>query len=146
MITSSQRRLLACLLAGTPTRPPPSWKAEEEMAQHIFSESVKTNGVLVGVAGPWAGSGSGPRAGFPDQSVTIGELFRVGNTVVTRLVRRGTHTGTYGGAAPTGKAVQVRDMAIWHFADRKVAEIWTLQDQFGLLKQIGYLPAGLYVA
>jgi hypothetical protein len=37
-------------------------------------------------------------------------------------------------------------MAIWHFRDGKVAEIWTRQDHFGLLKQIGYLPSGLYAA
>ena len=36
--------------------------------------------------------------------------------------------------------MQVRDNAIWHFRDGKVVEILTLQDQFGMLKQIGYLP------
>jgi hypothetical protein len=40
----------------------------------------------------------------------------------------------------------VRDSAIWHFQDGKVAEILTLQDQFGMLKQIGYFPDGVYAA
>jgi hypothetical protein len=39
-----------------------------------------------------------------------------------------------------------RDTAIWHFKDGKVAEILTLQDQFGFLKQIGYLPDSVYAA
>jgi len=47
---------------------------------------------------------------------------------------------------PTGKPVEVRDTAIWHFHDGKVAEILTLQDQFGMLKQIGYLPDSVHAA
>jgi hypothetical protein len=37
--------------------------------------------------------------------------------------------------------VQVPDFAIWRFKDGQVVEISTIQDQFALLKQIGYLPA-----
>jgi len=62
-------------------------------------------------------------------------MFQAGGTVVTRLVWRGTHTGPYGGTEATGKPVEVRDMAIWHLADGKVAEIWTLQDHFGLRRR-----------
>lgn len=115
------------------------------MAADIFGEKVRTNGVLVGVAGP-VGRIHDRLTGFPDLSTSIDELFGVGDTVVIRLVWRGTHTGPYGGVEPTGKPVEIRDMAIWHFEDGKVAEIWTLQDQFGLLKQIGYLPATIYAA
>jgi hypothetical protein len=46
----------------------------------------------------------------------------------------------------TGKPVEVRDSAIWHFRDGKVTEIFTLQDQFGFLKQIGYLPDSVHAA
>jgi ketosteroid isomerase-like protein len=45
---------------------------------------------------------------------------------------------------PTGKPVEVRDTAIWHFRDGKVTEILTLQDQFGMLRQIGYLPDSVH--
>jgi predicted ester cyclase len=121
------------------------WQGEVALAQEIFSESVKTNGVLVGVAGP-VGRIRERLAGFPDLSTTIEEILRAGDTVATRLTWRGTHAGPYGGVAATGKPVQVRDMAIWHFRDGRVAEIWTLQDQFGLLKQIGYLATGVYAA
>jgi ketosteroid isomerase-like protein len=47
---------------------------------------------------------------------------------------------------PTGKPVEVRDTAIWHFRDGKVTEILTLQDQFGMLRQIGYLPDSVHAA
>jgi ketosteroid isomerase-like protein len=46
----------------------------------------------------------------------------------------------------TGQAVAVRDTAIWHFGDGKVTEILTIQDQFGILKQIGYLPEEVHAA
>ena len=121
------------------------WRGEVAMAPGIFSDHLTTNGVRVGVAGP-VGRIQDRLRGFPDLAVTIEEMFRVGDTVVTRLLWRGTHTGPYGGVQPTGKPVEIRDMAIWHFADGKVAEIWTLQDQFGLLRQVGYLPDDLYAA
>jgi len=42
--------------------------------------------------------------------------------------------------------VEVRDFAVWRFEDGKVAEISTIQDQFGLLKRIGYFPDEVYAA
>ena len=48
--------------------------------------------------------------------------------------------------AATGKPVEVRDTAIWPFRDGKVTEILTLQDQFAILKQVGYLPDSVHAA
>ena len=121
------------------------WRGELAMAPDIFSEQLRTNGMRVGVAGP-VGRIKDRLRGFPDLTTTIEEMLQVGDTAVTRLVWRGTHTGPYGGIKPTRKAVEVADMAIWRFADGKVVEIWTLQDHFGLLKQLGCLPNGWYAA
>jgi steroid delta-isomerase-like uncharacterized protein len=116
------------------------WRGDVAMAAGIFSEQLKTNGVHTGVAGP-VGRIKARLTAFPDLSTSIDEMFQDGRTVVTRLVWRGTHSAPYGGVPATGKPVALMDMAIWHFgADGKVAEIWTLQDHFGFLKQIGYLP------
>ena len=38
--------------------------------------------------------------------------------------------------------MEVRDLAVWRFEDDEVAKILTIQDQFALLKQIGYFPKG----
>jgi predicted ester cyclase len=73
-------------------------------------------------------------------------MFIVDDTVVTRLLWRGTRNGPYGGMNPTGKPVEIRDMAMWHFTDGKVTEIWTLQDYFGLLRQVWCLPDALCAA
>ena len=121
------------------------WAGNLALADAIFSEELRTNGVQVGVAGP-AGRIRERLAGFPDLTTSIEDMFVSGDKLAVTLIWRGTHTGPYGGVPPTGKPVEVRDTAIWHFAGGKVIEILTLQDQFGMLKQIGYLPDSVHAA
>jgi predicted ester cyclase len=121
------------------------WRGDLEMAGDIFSEDLRTNGVRVGVAGP-VGRIRDRLAGFPDLTTSIEDMFVSGDKLAVTLIWRGTHRGEYGGVAATGRPVEVRDTAIWHFRHGKVAEIVTLQDQFGLLKQIGYLPDSVQAA
>jgi steroid delta-isomerase-like uncharacterized protein len=121
------------------------WTGNLAMADDIFSEDLRTNGVHVGAAGP-AGRIRERLAAFPDLTTSIEDMFVSGDKLAVTLIWRGTHTGPYGGVAATGKPVEIRDSAIWHFRDGKVAEIATLQDQFGFLKQIGYLPDSVRAA
>jgi predicted ester cyclase len=121
------------------------WTGNLALADEIFSEDVTNNGVRVGVAGP-VGRIRDRLDAFPDLTTTIQDMFVSGDKLAVTLIWRGTHTGPYGGVAATGKPVEVRDTAIWHFRDGKVAEILTLQDQFGMLKQIGYLPDSVHAA
>jgi predicted ester cyclase len=121
------------------------WTGNLAMAEGIFSEDVHNNGVRVGVAGP-VGRIRDRLTGFPDLTTSIQDMFVSGDKLAVTLIWRGTHTGPYGGVAATGQPVEIRDTAIWHFRDGKVTEILTLQDQFGLLKQIGYLPESVYAA
>jgi predicted ester cyclase len=121
------------------------WAGNVALANDIFSEELRTNGVHVGVAGP-VGRIRERLTGFPDVTTSVMDMFVSGDKIAVALIWRGTHTGPYGGVAATGKPVEVRDMAIWHFRDGKVTEILTLQDQFGILKQIGYLPESVHAA
>jgi predicted ester cyclase len=121
------------------------WTGDLAMADDIFSEDLLNNGVHVGVAGP-AGRIRERLTAFPDLITSIEDLFVSGDKLAVTLIWRGTHTGTYGGVPATGLPVAVRDSAIWHFRDGKVVEIFTLQDQFGMLKQIGYLPESVHAA
>jgi predicted ester cyclase len=121
------------------------WRGDLAMADSIFSEDLRTNGVHVGVAGP-VGRIRERLTGFPDVTTGIQDMFVSGDKLAVTLIWRGTHTGPYGGVAATGKPVEVRDTAIWHFRDGKVIEILTLQDQFAILKQIGYLPDSVHAA
>ena len=121
------------------------WTGDLAMADGIFSEDLRTNGVHVGVAGP-VGRIRDRLTAFPDLTTDIEDMFVSGDKLAVTLVWRGTHTGPYGGVAATGKPVGVRDTAIWHFKGGKVSEILTLQDQFAILKQIGYLPESVHAA
>jgi len=121
------------------------WTGNLAMAEVIFGEDVRTNGVRVGVAGP-VGRIRDRLTAFPDLTTSVQDMFVSGDKLAVTLIWRGTHAGPYGGVAPTGKPVEVRDTAIWHFTDGKVTEILTLQDQFGLLKQVGYLPDSVHAA
>jgi predicted ester cyclase len=119
------------------------WTGNLALADDIFGTDLRNNGVQVGIAGP-VGRIRDRLSAFPDLTTTIDDLFVSADKLAITLIWRGTHTGDYGGAAATGKHVEVRDSAIWHFRDGKVSEIYTLQDQFGFLKQIGYLPDSVY--
>jgi predicted ester cyclase len=121
------------------------WAGNLAMADGIFSEDLRTNGVHAGVAGP-VGRIRDRLAGFPDVTTSIQDMFVSGDKLAVTLIWRGTHTGPYGGVAATGQPVEVRDTAIWHFRDGKVTEILTLPDQFAILKQIGYLPQSVHAA
>jgi predicted ester cyclase len=119
------------------------WTGNLAMAEDISSEDLQTNGVHVGLAGP-VGRIRDRLTGFPDLTTTIEDMFVSGDKLAVTLIWRRTHSGPYGGVAATGKPVEVRDTAIWHFRDGKVSEILTLQDQFAILKQTGYLPENIY--
>jgi predicted ester cyclase len=121
------------------------WTGNLALAGGIFGEDVRTNGVQVGVAGP-VGRIRERLTAFPDLTTSIEDIFVSGDKLAVTLMWRGTHTGSYGGVAATGKPVEVRDTAIWHFREGKVVEILTLQDQFAILKQIGYLPESVHAA
>jgi predicted ester cyclase len=121
------------------------WTGNLALADGIFSEDVRTNGVRVGVAGP-VGRIRDRLAGFPDLTTSIEDMFVSGDKLAVTLIWRGTHDGPYGGVLATGRPVEVRDTAIWHFTGGQVTEILTLQDQFAILKQIGYLPDSIHAA
>jgi len=59
--------------------------------------------VLVGVAGPKRKIQE-RLAGFPDLTTTIVDMFSAHDKIVTRLVWRGTYTGSYGGCQACGQA------------------------------------------
>jgi predicted ester cyclase len=121
------------------------WAGNLALADGIFSEDLRTNGIHVGLAGP-VGRIRDRLIGFPDVTTSTQDIFVSGDKLAVTLIWRGTHTGPYGGVPATGKPVEVRDTAIWHFRDGKVTEILTLQDQFAILKQIGYLPDSVHAA
>src|SRR5919202_1408033 len=78
---------------------------------------------------------------LPDELLTQGDLA-VADRVVQRLTLSGTHRGEYCGLPPTGRCATWQLVAIQRIGpDGKVAEHWSSPDLFGLLLQLGALPA-----
>ncbi|WP_137290400.1 ester cyclase [Natronorubrum halophilum] len=74
---------------------------------------------------------------FPDVSQTVVDIIVEGDTVAMFLVSRGTHTGELWGIEPTGREIEVQQMAFVRIEDGMIAERWFLPDNLSLLHQIG---------
>jgi len=81
------------------------------------------------------------RQGFPDFDIRAEDYIAEGDKVVKRFVFRGTHTGEFAGVPPTGKTVTMRGITLYRLAGGKVNEIYWNYDVFGLLQQLGAIPA-----
>jgi predicted ester cyclase len=78
---------------------------------------------------------------FPDFKLTLEDLVAEGDMVGDRVTGKGTHTGPLLGIPPTGKKVTVTAVDAYRIANGKVAETWHIEDQVGLLTQLGVIPA-----
>jgi steroid delta-isomerase-like uncharacterized protein len=78
------------------------------------------------------------REAFPDLHVTVHDLLASEDKVAARLTLDGTHTGLPFGKA-TGRKIQLDCMLFVRIANGKIVESWNSLDQFGLLKQLGFL-------
>ena len=77
---------------------------------------------------------------FPDTQTTTEDLVAEGDKVMERYTARGTHTGEFMGAPPTGKKFSVESIVIYRFANGKIVEMWGLNDAQGLMMQLGLMP------
>jgi steroid delta-isomerase-like uncharacterized protein len=79
--------------------------------------------------------------GFPDLEIVAEDLVAEGDKVAKRWVFRGTNTGEYAGMPPTGKQVTMRGITLYRLSGGKVTELYWNYDVFGLLQQLGAIPA-----
>jgi predicted ester cyclase len=77
------------------------------------------------------------RQGFPDVVSTIEDLIAEGDKVLARWRSRATHLGGYMGIPPTGKEVEFTGISVYRIEGNKIAESWTVEDELGLMRQIG---------
>jgi predicted ester cyclase len=80
------------------------------------------------------------RRGFPDVISTIEDLIAEGDKVVARWRSRATHQGDYMGIAPTGNEVEFTGISFYRIEEGKIAQSWNIEDQLGLMRQIGVVP------
>ncbi len=82
------------------------------------------------------------RRAFPDLSAVVEAEIAEGDTVVQRIACSGTHTGEFLGLPPTGRRATWQMVEIQRLGpDGKCAEHWSSPDLFGLVRQLGALPA-----
>ena len=77
------------------------------------------------------------RRGFPDVISTIEDLIAEGDKVVARWRSRATHQGDYMGNPPSGKEVEFTGISFYRIEGGKITQSWNIEDQFGLMRQIG---------
>jgi len=81
-------------------------------------------------------------AAFPDVRHDIEDVVADERSASVRFILRGTHTGSFFGIPPTGKAIAIPAHAILRTDGRRVSELLAVFDEAGLLRQIGVLPSG----
>ena len=77
------------------------------------------------------------RQGFPDVVSTIEDLIAEGDKVVARWRAQATHQGEYMGIPPTGNRVEFTGISMYRIEAGKIAESWNVEDDLGLMRQIG---------
>ena len=77
------------------------------------------------------------RNAFPDLAITEEDLIAEDDKVVMRQVTTGTHQGDFMGIAATGKKVEMHDIHIVRLADDKIVEHWGVEDNLGMMQQLG---------
>lgn len=78
---------------------------------------------------------------FPDYRLEISDMVADGDLVAWRWVSSGTHLGAYMGIEPTGRAVVTTGIAIYRVEDGRISQRWGEADEYGLLQQLGAVPA-----
>ena len=78
---------------------------------------------------------------FPDLRAEVEDIFGEGDNILSRAMCRGTHKGQLMGIPPTGKQVAIRVICADHFSGKRIAESFELPDLFGMMQQLGVIPA-----
>ena len=80
---------------------------------------------------------AGGFGGISGMHLNIQETIASGNKVVIRFINSAVHTGTYHGAAPTGRSAEWLCIGIYTVIDGKITDICIAEDMLGALKQFG---------
>lgn len=78
-------------------------------------------------------------AAFPGMTHTIEDVFATDDRVAVRFVLHGTHAGSFFGIPPTHRHVTIAAHILMHVEDGRVATLWGIFDEAGLLRQLGVL-------
>lgn len=107
----------------------------------LASDVIRHNALLgapAGIAGfnAWVAL---LKTAMPDLHATVEDIFAEGDTVASRVVMTGTHTGPFMGVPPTGKRLRAEEFGIFRVENGKVAETWGVFDRVSLFGQLGLM-------
>jgi steroid delta-isomerase-like uncharacterized protein len=80
------------------------------------------------------------RSAFPDLKITLKMEIAEGDLVMGYGTQTGTMTGEFAGMPPSGKTATWDAIHITRIKDGKIVEHWAVQDQLGMLQQLGFIP------
>lgn len=80
-------------------------------------------------------------AGFPGARVEIVDLLESGDQLAARLLFDLVHEGEFMGIDPTGAPAKFAITTVLTMRDGRCVERWSTADMYGLLIQLGALPA-----
>jgi steroid delta-isomerase-like uncharacterized protein len=124
-------------------------RCPRQTTRHWFADELLAPGYTVHYAGnpPMDRDGflqflGALRSAFPDLAVTVEDLLAAeGGEVAVRWTWSGTQQGPFLGIPPTGKAVTGSGIGLFRIANGRIVEDFVQEDTFGLLQQLGAIPA-----
>ncbi len=77
---------------------------------------------------------------FPDLHFSVEDMLAEEDKVAYRYTLRATQSGSWRGAAPTGKPITLTAICIDRMTDGKIVEEWHIADVLDLVQQLGLIP------
>ena len=74
---------------------------------------------------------------FPDFNHHIDNIFAVDDKVIIMFTYTGTHTNAYMEIKPTGNKIKYKGIQIFQFANSKAINFWAVEDELGMMTQLG---------
>lgn len=119
-------------------RHPPRWPSPRRVAADLIDH----NKIIYGEADEPGAAFDGFRQqleAFGEGGLFPQQLVAEGDSVVARLIARGTHTGYHPRMPePTGRSFEVEQIWIFQVRDGKIAEIRAVSDRLGMFLQLGW--------
>lgn len=101
-----------------------------------FNDPTLPAGRAQGFAGPLQAS-LAFRTAVPDLSAEISDMVVAGDRVAVHLRLKGHFTGRFGDVAGKGQVIDFQAFDLYRVQGGQIAENWHLEDNLGLLQQMG---------
>lgn len=103
-----------------------------------FNDPTLPAGRPQGLAGPLQASQTF-RTAVPDLTAEITDMVVAGDRVAVHLRLKGHFTGQFGKAIGKGQVIDFQAFDLYRIQDGQIAENWHLEDNLGLMRQMGIL-------